>query len=250
MDKNDSFGGGINVPLYSVISSFELNGKNILSLGCGSAALEEKLEKEYNCKVTGLDYDKNAIELAKKKISKAFTFNLEKDSLNTVLKKDKFNIVILADILEHLRNPEKVLTEIKEFLSKDGLIITSIPNIANWSVRLKLLFGEFNYTSHGLLDKTHLKFYTLKNAKRLICNNNYKIEKIYYSTSLVNIIYKKIKREHISKDNYQNTVKLQKNKSLLKSTLKKSVEYFDRFVTNIFPGLFAYQFIIVVKQNN
>lgn len=254
MNKDNLFGNGINFPLYSVISLFELNGKNILSLGCGSAALEEKLEKECGCKVTGLDYDKNAIDSAKKRINSAFSFDLEKNDLNNVLKNNKFDVVILADILEHLRNPEKVLAELEEVLSGDGMIIISIPNIANWSVRLKLLFGKFDYASHGLLDRTHLKFYTLKNAKSLITNNGYIINEIFYSTSLINIIYDKIKRNQKNHDKNQydpcrfnKLIKFRPIKFSLKYIFKKMAEYSDKIVTNVFPGLFAYQFIIIAK---
>ena len=153
--------------------------------------------------------------------------------------------------MEHLRNPEKVLAEIKNFLIEDGVLISSIPNIANWSVRLNLLFGNFDYTSYGLLDKTHLKFYTLRNAKNLICNNNYKIDRIYYSTSLVNILYEKVKKSNSERlmkkpvDNMEQSKK--KNKFSLRFAFKNSVEFLDKVITNLFPRLFAYQFIIVAK---
>lgn len=80
----------------------------------------------------------------------------------------KFDVVLLLDILEHLPNPRSFLQQLKSYLAKDALILVSIPNIAHWSIRFSLLFGSFNYTERGILDRSHLHFFTRKSFKRLV----------------------------------------------------------------------------------
>jgi O-antigen biosynthesis protein len=87
----------------------------------------------------------------------------------------RFDRVLLLDILEHLRRPEDLLAECQEVLDRDGQLIVSLPNVANITVRLMLLFGRFSYTERGLLDRTHLRFFTRKTARRLLERSGYKI---------------------------------------------------------------------------
>lgn len=237
------------MPLLKVLSKLRINNKKILSLGCGSCALEAVLEKKFFCEVTGLDYSKDAIAKAKTRIKKAFVIDLEKKSIKSVVDNNKFDVIIFADILEHLRNPYFLLKECKNLLSSEGKIVVSIPNVANWSVRLNLLFGRFNYASAGIMDKTHVKFYTFKTANKLVRNSGYKILKIRYSTSLVNILYgllNKKKQESIKTRVTNQAVNQKKN--LLRKCIKIVLEFFDKYITLLFPKIFAYQFIIIATQ--
>ena len=79
------------------------------------------------------------------------------------------------DVMEHLRVPEKLLRDCRALLKPNGHLIVSLPNVANITVRLMLLFGRFNYTERGILDKTHLRFFTRKTARRLLTENGYDI---------------------------------------------------------------------------
>lgn len=245
------FGEGINKPFLSVLEKLDLGNKTILSLGCGSASLESVLEDKYGCKVTGLDFEDAAIRKAKERISKAQVLNLEEEKLKKIFSKESFDFILCADILEHLRNPDKVLKECKQLLNTDGKIIISMPNVANWSVRLNLLFGKFEYSNAGLLDTTHVHFYTLKTLKELIRRNEFAILSIDYSTSLINILYLKVKQ---SKNSYsalkQNIDGSKTNKYSIKKAFKYALEMIDKKITYLFPRLFAYQFIIVVKKKN
>jgi 2-polyprenyl-3-methyl-5-hydroxy-6-metoxy-1,4-benzoquinol methylase len=78
-----------------------------------------------------------------------------------------YDVILIADVLEHLRAPEKILPLLRERLAKGGEAIVSLPNIAFWKMRFELLRGRFEYTDMGLLDRTHLRFYTLKSARDL-----------------------------------------------------------------------------------
>lgn len=87
---------------------------------------------------------------------------------------------MFADVLEHLLFPEQVLKYfVYNYLKENGQVIISLPNVANWQVRLNLLFGKFNYTDRGIMDKTHLHFYTFKTARELIFKNNLEIINVF-----------------------------------------------------------------------
>ena len=80
----------------------------------------------------------------------------------------KFDVIVLADVLEHLRQPLNVLIHLRDLLSSTGRFVISVPNVANIYVRLSLLFGRFEYADRGILDETHLRFFTLNSACALV----------------------------------------------------------------------------------
>jgi len=131
----------------------------VLDVGCNTGYLGKDLIEKKKCYVFGIDYSKTAIDVAKKYLNKVKVVNLEKYSNNI---NDKFDVIIFADVLEHLKFPEKTLNIYKKLLNPNGVILASIPNIANINTRLKLLLGNWNYTDSGILDETHLKFFTKK----------------------------------------------------------------------------------------
>ena len=79
-----------------------------------------------------------------------------------------FDVVVCADVLEHLASPEALLARIHHWLHPEGILLVSIPNIANVSIRAALLFGRFRYTERGILDRSHLCFYTRSSARQLL----------------------------------------------------------------------------------
>jgi len=89
--------------------------------------------------------------------------------------KEDFDLVIISDVLEHVTCPQVVLEEIKSYLRQQSHVLVSLPNIAHFRMRLHLLRGRFDYTDEGILDKTHLRFYTLRTARELIESCGYNI---------------------------------------------------------------------------
>jgi len=87
--------------------------------------------------------------------------DLDELDLAAALQQRRFDVVLCGDVLEHLKRPDLALAKIRECLKDDGRLVVSIPNVAHASVRLQLLLGSFWYTSVGLLDETHLRFFTL-----------------------------------------------------------------------------------------
>lgn len=138
----------------------------VLDVGCSKGYIKDLAE---NNVFYGVDSDPIAVEQAKISGYQA-TFQLDlNDEIKELFCNKKFDIIIFGDILEHVLNPKKVLLYfINNYLLEGGKVIVSLPNVANISVRLNLLFGKFDYTEVGILDKTHLHLYTLKTAKELM----------------------------------------------------------------------------------
>jgi SAM-dependent methyltransferase len=88
---------------------------------------------------------------------------------------ETFDRVLLLDVIEHMKDPGRLLAECQPALKENGLLVVSVPNIANITVRLKLLFGKFDYQERGILDKTHLRWFTRRTARRLLEENGYQI---------------------------------------------------------------------------
>jgi 2-polyprenyl-3-methyl-5-hydroxy-6-metoxy-1,4-benzoquinol methylase len=147
---------------------------NVLDIGAGEGFFAAELAANGN-RVTGIDNRLTPVETSR--FERYFTADLE-DGIAQVIRQldgQRFDRVLLLDVLEHLRSPEMILRQAQEVLKRQGLLIVSLPNIANIYVRLTLLFGRFDYAERGLLDKTHVRFFTRKTARRLIESNGYTI---------------------------------------------------------------------------
>jgi SAM-dependent methyltransferase len=115
--------------------------------------------------VAGIEYDAATAEIAREYYD---TFEVADIENYPFSDRQEFDYIVFADVLEHLRDPEAVLRRCIPALKESGKIIISVPNIANWIIRLGLLFGKFDYMDRGILDRTHLRFFTLRSLKQLM----------------------------------------------------------------------------------
>lgn len=159
--------------IYKYLLDHGVGGKKVLELGVGDASLTRRL-KANGATIDGVEFDKVYIEQAEPYCRQIFTGDLNK--IETLGLDTDYDIIVAADILEHLVDPEYVLSKLKTHLKKDGLLVVSLPNVANIYVRMSLLFGRFNYHSKGLLDKTHLHFYTISTASSMLAKTGWKIQ--------------------------------------------------------------------------
>jgi 2-polyprenyl-3-methyl-5-hydroxy-6-metoxy-1,4-benzoquinol methylase len=162
------------------------NHKLVLDVGCNKGYLKDLAPENV---FYGIDSDSKALEYAVQKYKMVFKFDLN-SGIQSVDVKSKFDIIVFGDILEHLIYPEKILSYfVNTHLNDDGIVIISLPNIAHISVRLSLLLGNFNYTEAGILDRTHLHFYTSKTAQQFIASCNLAIlDKKFSSNNFGGII--------------------------------------------------------------
>lgn len=147
--------------------------KKVLDVGCATGRIAEKLKKEKNCYVVGVEINKGMAKIAKKRCDQVIIADAELlKRLN--FPKGYFDIILFADLLEHCRNPDEILKNLKKYLSDTGYILVSIPNVANWEIRLRLLLGNFDYRGGTILDDGHLRFFTLRSIKELIRKAGFK----------------------------------------------------------------------------
>lgn len=165
-----------NNPHTKIINLIEKN-KSVLEFGCSTGYMSRVL-KQNGCRIIGIEIDQKAAKIAGKYCNKIIVGDIEKINYDKNLGNASFDKIIFADTLEHLKHPEKALVKIRKFLKEDGKLIISVPNVAHASVRLELLTGEFEYEKTGILDESHLRFFTKKSIVRLLDSCGYYIEHI------------------------------------------------------------------------
>jgi 2-polyprenyl-3-methyl-5-hydroxy-6-metoxy-1,4-benzoquinol methylase len=159
---------------HGIITANIGDGRFVLDVGCNDGYIGG-VSSASNA-FFGLDYSADSVEKARIIYQDAIEYDL--NSLRDLPWPVKFDLLIFADVLEHLADPEKVLRFfVEKYLRPGGEAIISLPNIANWQVRLGLLAGKFDSKETGVLDKTHWHFYTFKSARRLAEAAGLKIEK-------------------------------------------------------------------------
>jgi 2-polyprenyl-3-methyl-5-hydroxy-6-metoxy-1,4-benzoquinol methylase len=169
-DKDSSNNSWINM------LSYIKDGSRVLDVGCSSGALGEELKSSKNCHVVGVDLDEADIKQARKKLDDALVADIDDESIYEQL--GKFDVLVFADVIEHLVQPRETLKKVKKLLNKDGVVVFSIPNMSHASVRLGLLSGRFPYQDRGLLDRTHLHFYDNEELNSVFSDANYKINQL------------------------------------------------------------------------
>ena len=140
--------------------------KRVLDVGCATGYLAEALV-ERGCTVAGVEFDAGAAEEARPHLERLVVGDLETMDLAEAFGDDRFDVIVFGDVLEHLRDPLPVLRRAKALLADRGSVVASIPNIAHGSVRLALLAGRFDYQDLGLLDSTHVRFFTRASVEHL-----------------------------------------------------------------------------------
>lgn len=146
----------------------------ILDVGCNAGYLGQNLRGR-NVTADGVDINDEALEIAKNYYRNVYKRDLYSSILD--INQEQYDYIIFADILEHLPRPDLLLIDAKKYLKSNGQIIISLPNIARIEIRLKLLFGRFEY-SPGILSGDHLRFFTKKSAIKMLENCGYTIKKI------------------------------------------------------------------------
>lgn len=120
------------------------------------------------CSVVGIEVDPEMAERAAEVCERVIVGDLDALDLDKELGADRFDAIVAADVLEHLKDPLTALNRLRPFLTEDGAFVISVPNVAHGSVRLALLGGHFDYGKVGLLDETHLRFFTLQSFEKLL----------------------------------------------------------------------------------
>ena len=175
-EKEKSYFTNIRYDIKKLIPENKSN--KILEIGCGNGSTLLELKNSNKARyIVGIDIVNLNQE---EQLDKFICCNIEEQVNNLPFSKDFFDVIICADVLEHLVDPWKVLQELKMYLNPDGLLIASIPNIRELKTMVTIfLKGDFRYEDTGILDKTHLRFFCKKNVITLFECVGFDIKKIY-----------------------------------------------------------------------
>lgn len=174
------------------------NAKIVLDIGCGEGCFGELIKKYNNSEVWGIELSPHAAEKAKVKLDRIYIGNIETDQFD--LPEEYFDCVVFNDVLEHLYYPWDVLKQVKKLLKNSGYVLASIPNIRYYrQVQRFLLNGDWDYEPRGLLDRTHLRFFTCKSMRKLFEQSGYtaisieglKYNKFSWKFNLLNLLFGK-----------------------------------------------------------
>lgn len=154
------------------------NGKRVLDIGCSTGYLDRALQQRGN-EVVGIEADPAAAAAARQWCTDVRVGDVEMIGLSFAPR--SFDVVLCADVLEHLRDPGKLLARARPLLRPDGRLVLSTPNIANWTIRASLLFGRFRYADRGILDRTHTHLFTRRTLVECIEAAGYLIDEIDFT---------------------------------------------------------------------
>lgn len=130
----------------------------VLDVGCARGYLGRRIREQGNY-VAGVEISPLAAQEAQKVLDKVYTFDIERE-WPPELRGEKFDLVILAEILEHVFDPVEVLGYVQSVLRPEGEVIITTPNLLLWTNRFRFLFGRFRYTEEGTFDFGHIRFFT------------------------------------------------------------------------------------------
>src|ERR1039458_463059 len=146
---------------YGLICQRVPMSSDVMDVGCAGGGLAMALESARRCRVLACDIDPEAVATARAKGLEAIVADLSVQTAAEVAKGRQFDVVVLADVLEHLAEPGRLLRGVADVLRPGGKVLISFPNVSHADVVLMLAQDEWGYQPAGILDATHLRFFTV-----------------------------------------------------------------------------------------
>jgi 2-polyprenyl-3-methyl-5-hydroxy-6-metoxy-1,4-benzoquinol methylase len=164
--------------------------------------------------VDGAEIDPDAARQAEEVCGKVWVGDLEQLDVTEL---GTYQVILFGDTLEHLADPASLLRRLRPKLAADGILVVSIPNVANWTMRLRLLAGRFDYTDRGILDRTHLRFFTKRTAVELLRSAGFEVVRVQAAVPVPLLTHPALSRA-------------------------------GYLVGNLWPSVFAYTFVITARS--
>jgi SAM-dependent methyltransferase len=137
----------------------------ILDIGCGSGDTARLIKARMpGISIQGITHNGIEASAAERVLDRVHVFDIEADAPLTL--PEDFDCLLFSHVLEHMRNPAGVLKRFASHLVQGGSIVIAVPNVLEWRTRMRFLRGDWSYAEHGILDRTHLKFFTYQSAER------------------------------------------------------------------------------------
>jgi methionine biosynthesis protein MetW len=213
-------------------------GESVLDVGCSTGRLAAQL-KAKQCFVVGTEIDPEAAAIARQRNNMdVFLVTSERSGLPESYR-NAFDVVIAADVIEHTPDPYRFVTDLLRYVRPGGRFIVSIPNVAHWTVRLDLLLGRWEYRPSGLLDASHLRFFTFASAKRLLWECGLTLVSITFTTRPM---LRASRLECLDRLHWR-------ARQFREVTLAALVAMAPWSLVRLRPTLFAWQFIIEARKS-
>jgi len=153
----------------------------ILEIGCATGSLAEYLIKEKGCTVLGIEPSEEQAQIARSRGLTVKTGGIDNPMIQSELDQEvsshgPFDVLFMSQVIEHIAKPEEVLQLIKKWLTPEGVLIISTCNIAHWKYRLQLLGGKWQYEDYGILDRSHLRFFTIDSFRDMLIQCGYRVD--------------------------------------------------------------------------
>jgi SAM-dependent methyltransferase len=166
----------------------------LLDIGCGRGQLASAA-RDLSYRVTGIECHPAALEVARGRTDELLAIDLaDKTAVTAAVGDRKFDVILFACVLEHIPDPLSVLRFYRGFLNPNGRIVVSLPNVASWDRRLALLFGHFDYADSGIMDRTHLRFFTFRTAQALLSEAGLAILSVRHAPGVARAFVPLVKR--------------------------------------------------------
>jgi 2-polyprenyl-3-methyl-5-hydroxy-6-metoxy-1,4-benzoquinol methylase len=170
-------------PRPDIQALIDPSGLRILDVGCASGALASALKAHGAAHVAGIELDPDAAAKARGRIDEL----VEGSALDGALPWEpaSFDVVVFADVLEHLPDPDRALERFIPLLSPSGRLVVSVPNMRFWSVLLRLIVDRWAYTEHGVRDRTHVRIFTRRSLLRMLDEHGLRLESLHRNQRLI-----------------------------------------------------------------
>jgi 2-polyprenyl-3-methyl-5-hydroxy-6-metoxy-1,4-benzoquinol methylase len=202
-------------------------GRRVLDLGCGSGCVAAELRKQGDF-VVGVDRAPEPETAAR--VDQLVVSDLEEGLPDVVVEGAPYDCVLAADVLEHLRNPDRLLRELHRVCMPEAILVASVPNIGHWYPRLRIGFGRFDYDHRGILDSTHMRFFTWRSFRRMAYRAGWLVEERRVTGLPLEILGRE-------------------GGPGLARAAKRAVSLADRAGRAAWPSLFAYQYVAILCRD-
>ena len=167
-------GGPYNADLLAFMPG---GARKVLEVGCNTGNLAQAyIAAHGGCDYWGIEFDRTAAEMARRHCSKVMHLDVEGMSDAELAELASRDCWVFGDVLEHLRDPWRLLARIRQVIPSDGCIVASVPNAQHWSVQARLAIGDFRYADGGLMDRTHLRWFTRQTMLEMFQNAGFRVE--------------------------------------------------------------------------
>jgi 2-polyprenyl-3-methyl-5-hydroxy-6-metoxy-1,4-benzoquinol methylase len=218
--------------------------RTVLDVGCG-VGLNGAAVRRTGARVTGLEVVPRSIARAEEVLDEVIAADIQSDAaVQAALGSRRFDLILFADVLEHTTDPRAVLERFLPYLEEDGQVIVSLPNVAAWTVRLGLLAGRFDYQPSGILDDSHLRFFTRASAAAMCREAGLEVLSVAQNPMLVRAGKELVLRALVP----DGAAPTDLSASLPYKAYQILVRPLEDLVADRAPGLFAFQNVILARR--